>query len=209
MTLSELLEVAYRFHPRGVHPATLGYKGTEEHGRQRAAVRAARSEYPKWAAMLERLEARFSLENRSMYLFSDDFFDSAYLATVFYTSQGEEHGLGLHVSILGPYYVVHRLGLPGEEPCAEAVTQEIEATYPGYEPIPPGLGDAPVPDVLVSGRGFGVATIYDCLLGGRPPNERRSPLPRSGPTGESPPTAPVRNEPKNFHIRLVPGKPKH
>jgi hypothetical protein len=208
MTLSELTQVAYWFHPRGLHPASLGYNGTEEHERQRAAVRAARSEYPKWAAMLERLGARFSLENRSMYLSSDDFFDSAYLATVFFTSEGQEHGLGLHVSILGPYYVVHRLGLPGEEPCAQAVAREIEATYPGYEPIPPELGDAIVPDVLVCGQGLGMVTIYDCLLGGRHPGESRSPPPRSEPPVEGSPAAPVRKGPGTFRFQLIPGKPK-
>ena len=41
-----------------------------------------------------------------------------------------------------------------------AFAREIEATYPGYEPIPPEIGNEVVPDVDV----IGGATIYVCLL---------------------------------------------
>jgi hypothetical protein len=68
--------------------------------------------------------------------------------------------LGFHVSLLGPYYGIHRTGTPGEEPAALDLAREIEATYPGYEPIPPELGNEVVPDVV----NFGKTTIYDCLL---------------------------------------------
>jgi hypothetical protein len=82
------------------------------------------------------------------------------------------------VSFFGPYYVVHRLGRPGEEPLARSITRAIEATYPGYEPIPPELGDVEEPDVHVDSGPVGKATIYDCLLspyGGRGPTESRDP----------------------------------
>ena len=65
---------------------------------------------------------------------------------------------------LGPYYGVHRIGSPGEEPAATDIGREIEDTYVGYEPIPPELGDLVVPDVALDCRNFGKATIYDCLL---------------------------------------------
>ena len=70
------------------------------------------------------------------------------------------HKLGFHVSLLGPYYGIHRTGAPGEEPAALDLAREIEATYPGYEPIPPELGDEVVPDV----EDLGKTTIYVCLL---------------------------------------------
>jgi hypothetical protein len=205
MKLSELLPVAYRFHPRGVHPGSLAYRDTSEYGRQLAALRVARAEYPRWAAMTRRLGDRFSLENRSLCLLSDGFFDSAYQALVFYASQGEEYALGFCVSILGPYYVVHRLSRPGEEPCAQAVTEEIEATYRGYQPIPPEIGDVIVPDIVVSGKRPGTATIYDCLLsvdGG----DSRTMEPWSCPPVESPRPARARKGPETFRFRLVPGR---
>ncbi len=68
------------------------------------------------------------------------------------------------MSVLGPYYGIHRTGDPGEEPAASEIAKEIEATYPGYEPIPPELGDEVVPDVSMDGVRMGTATIYVCLL---------------------------------------------
>ena len=72
--------------------------------------------------------------------------------------------LGFCVCVLGPYYGIRRMGAPGEEEAALDLTREIEATYPGYQPIPPELGDEVVPDVALDSKGFGRATIYHCLL---------------------------------------------
>jgi hypothetical protein len=215
MNLSELLDVVYRFYPRGWSVESPGYDNTPERGRQLDAVQIARSEYPKWEAMLDRLRARFDLQDRSSYLFGSGF-DSAYLATIIFTSQGQEYGLGFHVSILGPHYVVHRMGRPDEEPYAQAVAQEIEATYRGYEPIPPEIGDVVVPDITLDAKNFGQATVFDCLLsaqgGGRSPGDSRSPLPWNCPPVGDPPEGhrgdPPREASKGtFRITLDPRKP--
>jgi hypothetical protein len=65
---------------------------------------------------------------------------------------------------LGPYYGIRRTGAVGEEDAACDLVREIEATFPGYAPIPPELGDEVVPDVSLDKRLFGEATIYDCIL---------------------------------------------
>lgn len=89
----------------------------------------------------------------------DESFDPAYSADIYLPGRT----LGFHLSVLGPYYGIHRTGDPREEPAARAVAREIEATYPGYAPIPPELGDEMVPDLIFHGPDRHV-TIYHCLL---------------------------------------------
>ena len=50
------------------------------------------------------------------------------------------------------------------ESVAQAVEREIRTTYPGYEPIPPQLGDEVISDVLPPTMGGGEVTVYLCLL---------------------------------------------
>ncbi len=53
---------------------------------------------------------------------------------------------------------------PDEEPFANAISEEIETTFPGYEPIPPEVGLTVIPDVQAGGKWFGEATIFTCLF---------------------------------------------
>jgi hypothetical protein len=66
------------------------------------------------------------------------------------------------VSLLGPYYGIHDTGEPDEK--LAVIAAEIEATYPGYQTIPPDLGNEVVPDVYEPRTRFGEATIYLCLF---------------------------------------------
>ena len=159
MTRSDLLEVVYRFYPRGLSTFGPGYDGTEERYRQREAARRGAAEYATWKAMIRRLGARYPLMDRSVCLLAG-WCNAAYSGDIDIPGAT----LGFHVSLLGPYYGIRRTGAPGEEPAALELAREIEATYPGYEPIPPELGNEVVPDVSLDGRYFGKATIYDCLL---------------------------------------------
>ena len=52
---------------------------------------------------------------------------------------------------------------PGEQLYAEHIAREIEATW-GYERMPPELEKTIVPDVGTNLRGFGEATLHDCLF---------------------------------------------
>jgi hypothetical protein len=157
MKRDDLLDLVYRFHPRGMKPGEPGYKDTEEGFRQIEAVRRAVDDHPRWKAMMRRLSDRYPIRDWSIYLFDGVF--GAYSGLVYIPG----HWIGFHVSLLGPYYGIHRLGGIGEEEAALDIAREIEATYLGYEEIPPELGEEVVPDV-VAGRNFGESTIYDCLL---------------------------------------------
>ncbi len=53
---------------------------------------------------------------------------------------------------------------PDEEPFAKTIAAEIEATFPGYEPILPEVGLTAVPDVQAGNKWFGEATIFTCLF---------------------------------------------
>ncbi|WP_437664873.1 hypothetical protein [Sorangium sp. So ce1182] len=167
-TRSELLDVVYRFYPRGVHcferihvpPNEPFYDDTEEHRRLVEAASRGRAEYPTWKAMIRRLGDRYGLQNESLHLLSGGS-DPAYSARVWLT---DETALSFHVSLLGPYYGVHLPGIPEEEPVAREIAREIEATYPGYQPIPPEIGNEVVPDVAMDAVSMGKATIYVCLF---------------------------------------------
>ncbi|WP_437332467.1 hypothetical protein [Sorangium sp. So ce394] len=176
ITRSELLDVVYRFYPRGVQkimriyvpPNEPVYDDTEEHRRLVEAANRGRAEYPTWEAMIDRLGDRYSLQNESLNLFTGGI-DPAYSARIYrpkdlepVPSLSSRASLSFHVSVLGPYYGVHSRGEPDEIPAV--VAEEIEATYPGYQPIPPELGNEVVPDVDMDGVMMGEATIYVCLF---------------------------------------------
>jgi hypothetical protein len=168
ITRSELFDVVYRFYPRGmrdiarehVPPGELVYDDTEEHRGLVEASNRGRAEYPTWKAMIRRLGDRYGLQNESLHLLSGGT-DPAYSARIWLT---DETALSFHVSLLGPYYGIHLPGIDEEEPVAHDVAREIETTYPGYQPIPPELGNEVLPDVDLVGAKFGEATIYICLF---------------------------------------------
>ncbi|CAN96257.1 hypothetical protein predicted by Glimmer/Critica [Sorangium cellulosum So ce56] len=173
---SELLDVVYRFYPRGVRnfdriyvpPNEPFYDDTEEHRRLVEAANRGRAEYPTWEAMIHRMYERYGLQNESLSLVAGGS-DPAYSARIYrpkdlepVPSPNSRASLSFHVSLLGPYYGIHDTGEPDELPMA--VADEIEATYPGYQPIPPELGNEVVPDVAMDGVLMGEATIYVCLF---------------------------------------------
>jgi len=168
ITRSELIDLIYRFYPRKmldiarqhVPAGELVYDDTEEHLRLVEASNRGRAEYPTWKEMIDRLWDRYRLQNESLYLFAGGT-DPAYSATVWLS---DKTTMSFHVSLLGPYYGIHLPGIPEAEPVAREVMREIEATYPGYQRIPPELGDEVVPDLYNPSAYFGVATIYVCLF---------------------------------------------
>jgi hypothetical protein len=93
--------------------------------------------------------------------------------------------LGLLVSFLVPCYVIYssrfvyldqreggldtrhevRFELsPEEQPYAQALVEEIEATFGSYEPMPPEIGNIVVPEVVTSLHVMGEATLFHCLF---------------------------------------------
>ena len=168
ITRSELLDVVYRFYPRGLRnfarihapPNEPFYDDTEEHLRLVEAANRGREDYPTWKAMTRRLGDRYGLQNESLHLLSGGV-DPAYSARIWLT---DETALSFHVSLLGPYYGVHLPGIPEEEPVAREIAREIEATYHGFKRIPQELGNELVPDVEMDGALMGKATIYVSLF---------------------------------------------
>lgn len=172
MTRSELIEVVYQFYPRELWTTSPGYDDTPQRRRLVAAARRGAAEYPVWKAMLRRLEARYHYMDCSLHILGRSV-DAAYTAQLGVRGREEEDAeivrkrgwrlrFGCSVSLLGPYYVVRHTGSPGEDP--QEVAREIEATYAGYRPIPPEIGDVVVRDVALDTRGFGEVTIANCLL---------------------------------------------
>jgi hypothetical protein len=168
MTCAELLEVIYSFYPRGMFVGGLGYEQTVERQRQRDAARRGVAAFPTWKAMIRRLGERYRLMDHSLSLLAGGL-DPAYSADIDIPEGGT---LYFHVSLLGPYYGIHRTGAPGEEPVVRDIAREIEATYPGYQPIPPELGDEVVPDVCVDGALLVVASIARCEGAPRSPSRQ-------------------------------------
>jgi hypothetical protein len=183
-SVDELLAVIYRYYPRGLFPDDLGYHNTEEHRRLVQARLQAAAEGGPWDVLLERLYARFpnAIMNRSLGLYTGDY-DGAYLASLKLPPRGsheKHHSLHLMIGFLVPYYVVYSAAnvlapvtgaqgnrhiaftfTPDEEPHARALTEEILAVFPGHEPMPPEIGNIPLPADIKS---FVEGTIYEALF---------------------------------------------
>lgn len=175
ITRSDLLALIYRFYPRGmrdihrmhVPPGEPVYDDTDEHLRLVEAANRGRAEYETWKALIRRVGDRYDLQNESIKLLAG-WVDPAYSARIYrpkdlepFPSLSNRASLSFHVSLLGPYYGIHDRGEPDEKPAA--IAAEIEATYPGYQQVPPEIGNEVVPDVA-AGLEFGTATIYTCLF---------------------------------------------
>jgi hypothetical protein len=190
-TIDDLLAIAYRYYPRGVTEADSGFYDTQERQRLIAARRHAGTE-ERWRDMICRLDDRFpdrSIMDRSLHLASGKW-DACYSGWLEMPPLAGEKSrdLGFVVSFVVPYYVVYgRRTIPidphdpahqgyslhhefaftfaaDEEPYTRGLIAEIEATYPGHEPMPPEVGQVIVPDVVTSRRFINTATLFDCLF---------------------------------------------
>jgi hypothetical protein len=167
---SELLNLVYQYYPRGLLNISrthvpLGepvYADTEEHLRLMVEAARGRRKYTTWDAMIRRLGDQYGVQNESLSLLSGGT-HPAYSARIWLT---DDVALSFHVSLLGPYYGIHLPGIPEEEPVAREIAREIEATYPGYQQIPPNIGNEIIPDLDMYGATFGEATIYISLFSG-------------------------------------------
>lgn len=171
-TRSELFELVYHFYPRGilslerrhVEPGDPVYDDTEEYCRLFVAAARGRRSWPTWKAMIRRLGDKYMIQDDSLHLLSGNI-DPAYSGRIWLVL-GETF-ISFHVSLLGPYYGIRLSGVSDDDPKAREIMseliREVEATYPGYQTIPPEIGNEVVPDVTVLGD-FGSETIYTCIL---------------------------------------------
>lgn len=99
--------------------------------------------------------------------------------------QESHHQLEFLVSFVVPYYFIHSSWMvrraepagsralepkisfdfsPDEAVFVEALKEEIDLTFPGYELMPPDVGKRIIPDVIGGGNLYGESTIYGCLF---------------------------------------------
>jgi hypothetical protein len=166
-------------------PDEPGYSETPQDRRLlEATLRAGTgAEYERWQAMLGRLRATSAgrILNTSMHLTAAWSGSHCYegLCRLVDTDDAK-HDVAFCVSFLAPYYLVYswrwsraahrpvvRFDLDEtERPYAQAIADEIEATY-GFEPMPPETGNVLVEEVEIQGvrhHYFGKGTIYDYLF---------------------------------------------
>jgi hypothetical protein len=188
-SLEELLSVAYQYYARGVWPDDPAYQQTVEYRRLVQARKEAGAEGNPWRVLLDRLYERLpngKLQNGSLHLPGGGF-DACYSGRLWLEPRGvqeKNHELGFLISFLVPSYVVYSFSMvavPGSDPhdweqkinfvlsadeqlVARIITEEILSVFPGYEPMPPEVGNTIVPDVATGLRYLGKATIFDCLF---------------------------------------------
>lgn len=188
-SLDDLLAIVYRFYPRGARQDDPGYKDTEEHRRLVQARMRAGTEGNLWDVLLERLSARLpkeKIQNGSVHLPGGSL-DASYVGWLWLPPRGPEeknHRISFLISFLAPCYVVYssaHVAVSGsqpqdwsheisftfsrdEQPFAQIVMEEILSVFPGYEPMPPEVGNAIVPDVEAGNQLLGKSTLYHCLF---------------------------------------------
>jgi hypothetical protein len=113
-TLDDLLNIVYRYYPRGVGIIdgdidAKAIDASEEQARLVAArIQAAKDE--RWHAMRRRIEERFPdapLMNFSLHLPTGRH-DACYSFTIYLPGAATDRALSFQVSFLAPYYIVHR-----------------------------------------------------------------------------------------------------
>jgi hypothetical protein len=108
----ELIDIAYRYYPRGVARTDPRYKETEEYFRLVAVRRRAGAEDDAWRGLLRRLEEKFpenNIVNGSLYLPTGNR-DACYSGALCLPTSGPGeyfHDVGFLVSFLVPYYIVY------------------------------------------------------------------------------------------------------
>lgn len=181
-SLQELIQLAYHFHPRGIPIQSPAYKRSKEYKRRLEACRKAADFYAAWLAMIRRLAAffpQYRVYNHAMYLLSPgwDIPEFAGLIELAAEPGKQNPVIEFRVSVLVPYYKLFRkdvvdenqsrkcFALLGEEAAVAArIAHEIEATFEGYEALPPDVGNTIVPDLILPELPLDHATLYDCLM---------------------------------------------
>jgi hypothetical protein len=111
-TLDELLDIVYRYYPRGVGIVdgdidVQAIRDSEEHARLVAARREAATD-ERWHAMRRRISERFPgmLMNHSLHLPTGGC-DACYSFTIHLPGATDDRMLWGQVSFLAPYYIIH------------------------------------------------------------------------------------------------------
>jgi hypothetical protein len=182
MTPTELLEIVYRYYPRGVAEDDPRFIDASERRKREEANQTAGRERPKWLAMLARLRERFAgcrIDGHALHLLAPSSAAACYPGILFLPAADVDHRIGFQVSFLAPYYVLYTERIypvehnappatrlapdDDEQPYWDAIAKEIKRTY-NAEPMPQEIGHIIVPDVQPGNRQMGEAMIYDCFF---------------------------------------------
>src|SRR5690349_13511030 len=146
----DLLGIIHNFYPPSMWPDEAGYSETPQDRRLMEATRAAGTgaDYERWKAMLDRLRATYpaQIHDTSLHLTAAERSPCYEAICRLKKTEDEDHHLGVCVSFLAPYYLIHswhwtrarrrpqvRFELDeAERPYAQGIADEIEATY-GFE----------------------------------------------------------------------------
>jgi hypothetical protein len=185
---ADLLSIVYRYYPRGMSEYDPGYKETEAHRRLIQARSKATADGNPWGILLDRLRARFprGIHNASLHLPTGrmDAGYAGWLELPVREWYEVHHKVGFLISFIAPCYTVYGASIviapttrssgraqevhfsftPDEEPHARTIAREILSLFTGYEPIPPEIGNAIVPDVVAGNQAMGQTTLYHCLF---------------------------------------------
>jgi hypothetical protein len=109
-SIEELIDVVYRYYPRGVSWEDPGHMQTEEHRRLVDARRRAGADCDRWLGMVRRLREQFpenGVDNFSVHLVTG--YGACYSGSLYLPATTGEHWhtVGFKVSILAPYYIVY------------------------------------------------------------------------------------------------------
>jgi hypothetical protein len=114
-TIDELLDIVYRYYPRGIQHDNPRLEQTEEHKRLVAArIEAAKDE--RWRALLDRVSDRCPgmVTNHSLHLPTGQH-DGCYSFMLSLPGAEGRRDLWFHISFLAPYYMVHSWRLSVDE----------------------------------------------------------------------------------------------
>src|SRR5262245_29029211 len=109
-SIEELIDIIYRYYPRGVSELDLNRVQTEEHRRLVEACRQAGADCSRWLDMLKRLDDQFperGISNLSIHLVRGGS-DACYMGSLSLPDDTNDcwHKVDFRVSFLVPYYIV-------------------------------------------------------------------------------------------------------
>lgn len=185
-TLDELLQIVYRYYPRGVLDHEPGYHRSTEF-RRLDAIRKEAASSKVWLAYLDRLSLRFNgvIFNRSLALARFPCDACTWVTHLLPPRSSDPQDadlLGIAISFIAPYYVLYssrtidrtyydavRFFYPfdlndDEVADAQIMVDEMKLLYPEHEPMPPEVGNIVVPDVMAGNQMIGRATLYNCFF---------------------------------------------
>jgi hypothetical protein len=179
----DLVEIVYRYYPRGIHPSEAGYQETEAFKRYQPLKEDRRWDRDgRWGRFMELLR-----QKHPTYRYWDCTFghgNGCYIVRAL-LPRAEECPEDIEVvclvSYLAPVYATYVAYMRGRPPhrnrrivftppdgseearAASLLAAEIEAEF-DVAPFPPEYRSTIIPDVVAGNEGLGEASLFHCLF---------------------------------------------